>query len=385
MGIFDFLRKITGNEKTKEIEKEKITFSEIGSWVEKKRKEIEIKEEKIFVLILERINALANELKRKINIAKNINVEQKKAEDRIKSAVEEGRKKYVECIESLINNLNNLQRDKLEKVIVNIDRTFLDFNKRSHMSYERATILIGKEMEDIKNDLKVFSKEMVNIFDENKELVDLSKGISLIESKLKRFGEIRTELEKINELIISLDKEIADKEEENKLIIEEIEEIKKNSEYLEYLEKQRKIKLLEDELKKDFLDLGKLIDFRALGNFYHIFEDKMEIVKSHRDHLQTNFQKDNGENILDLLNESKLNHENILGKIAQINKKKEEILENEKSRDKTRELYSKTTKIITEIGNLRNKKSREEKKGEMLGASEEEIINEIRGGYVSLN
>jgi len=385
MGIFDFWRKITRNEKTKEIEKEKIAFSEIERRVENKRKEIEIKDGKIFVLIRERINVLINELKIKMNIVKNINVEQKKAEDKIKSVVEEGRKKYVESVESLINNLDNLQRDKLEGVIANIDKTFLDFNKRSHMSYERATILIGKEMEDIKNELKVFSKEMINVFDENKESVDLSKSISFIESKLKRVEEIKAEFKKISGLITSLDKEIIDKEEENKLIIEKIEEIKKSAEYLENLEKQVKIKLLEGELKKDFLDLGQLIDFKALGNFYHIFEDKMGIVKSHRDHLQTNFQKDNGENILNLLNESKLNNENILDKIAQINKKKEEIFGDEKSRDKTQELYSKTTKIISEIGNLRNKKSKEEKKGEMLKASEKEISNEIREVYMSLN
>lgn len=385
MGIFDFLRKITENRKTKETEKEKIALSEIGNFIENRRKEIELREGKIFVLIQDRINALVNELKRKINIVKNINVGQKKAEDRLKSAVEEGRKKYVESVEFLINNLNNLQEDKLENIIADIDKTFLDFNKRSHMSYERATILIGKEMEDIKNELKVFSKEIINVFDENKELVDSSKSISLIKSRLKLFGEIKTELEKINELITSLSKEIADKEEENKLIIEEIEEIKKSSEYLEYLEKQRKIKLLEDELKKDFLDLGQLIDFKALGNFYHIFEDTMEVVKSHRDHLQTNFQRDNGKNILNLLNESKLNNENILDKIAQITRKKEEIPENEKSMDKTRELYSKTTKIITEIGNLKNKKSREEKKYEMLKAGEEEIANKIMEGYASLN
>jgi len=112
MGIFDFWRKITRNEKTKEIEKEKIAFSEIERRVENKRKEIEIKDGKIFVLIRERINVLINELKIKMNIVKNINVEQKKAEDKIKSVVEEGRKKYVESVESLINNLDNLQRDK---------------------------------------------------------------------------------------------------------------------------------------------------------------------------------------------------------------------------------------------------------------------------------
>jgi len=382
MGIFDFLRKIA-DKKIKGTKPEKIAFPEIEKWIENKTKEIEAREEEIFALIKEKINVLANELKIKMSVLEDVDIESKKVEYQIKSTVNEGRKKYIECAKSLINNLNNVQKDRLEKVITHINMVFLDFNKSSYTSYERATILIGKEMGDIMGELKVFSKNMTEVFNKNKDIVDSFNVIYLIKSKLKQFEKIEKDIDRISKAIISIEQEIIEKENENKKILEEIEKIKNDADYLEHLEKLEKIKSLREDLKKNFLSLRQLIDFKALGNFYHIFEDKIEMIKSFREEFETNFQKDDGKSISNLLNNAKLNTKDISDKINQINKKREEIAkneteaENEKNKDKSQELCSKTSDIIIRIGNLTNEKAREEKRCEKLKASKKGILNEI--------
>jgi hypothetical protein len=382
MGIFDFFRKIFWEEEPKEIEKQKISFSEIGSWVEKKAGENETREKEVFNLIQEKIIFFSNELNEKVNILKNVDIESKKAEEKIKSIVAEGRKKYLEFTESFINDLNAIQKDNLEKVISSINKIFLDFNKSSNMSYERATILIGKEMGEIKDSLKSLSKELIKVFDESKHIVDSSKAISLIQLKLKQMGVIEKNIKRANELKAALGRQIINKKEEDKRILEEIEKIKKSPEYLEHSEKLNRVKFLEEDLEKDFLNLRQLINFKALGNFYHIFEDKIEIVKSYRDNFQINFQKDNGEGILNLLNTAKLNTEEISDKINQISTKREEItkieIENEKNKDPVQELHSKLTNTVLEVGNLNNEKAREEKRDKKLEANREEIVNQIK-------
>ena len=143
---------------------------------------------------------------------------------------------------------------------------------------------------------------------------------------------------------------------------------------------QEKVKSLEEDLEKEILNLKQLIDFKSLSNFFHIFENEMKIVKIHREDFSTEFKKDDGEKILRLVNEAKLNSEDIEEKIIQIKSKKEEIAENKQKvkKDTTHELYSETTKIILEIGNLINEKSKKEKRKEMLNISKEEIIKEIK-------
>ena len=383
MGIFDFFKKIITDKKAEEAEKEKIAFSGIADWIEKKRKEIENKEEEVFTFVKEIINIFTNEIKEKINILKNIDINSKREEDKIKSITEEGRKKYLEFVELFIKNLDNLQQDKLEKIIININKIFSDFNKNSHMSYERATILIGKEMGSIKDEIKVFSKNLIKVFDENKNIINSYKVVSLIKIKLKQLEETERDFNRVNETISTLTKKVTDKEEENKKILEEIEEIKKSPDYLEYLERLKKIKSIEEDLEKDFFSLRQLIDFKALGNFYHIFEKEIKIVNSYKDNFQTNFQKDNGANILNLLNQAKLNTQEISDKINQIRKKKEEIMKNETEieKDKTQELYSRIARTITEADNLKNLKTKEGKRCEKLNSSKKNIIKNIKEDF----
>ena len=218
MGIFDFLKKITKEKESEGVKAERIAFSEARSWIENKKKEIEIKEKSMFVLIKARISQFTHNLEVKINIAKSVDVNVKKAEDKLKSATEEGRSKYLESLEYFIRNLNSLQEDRTEAVVFNVNKFFSSFNKTSHMSYERATILIGKEMGDIKDEIKLFSKDLIGLFDSHKDIIDLSKNISSIEVKLRQVEEIEKDEVRINEKIVTLEKEILEKEEENTAI-----------------------------------------------------------------------------------------------------------------------------------------------------------------------
>ncbi len=384
MGIFDFLRKLTQSTKAEKPELEKVSLSNLGAWTESKIKDLKAKEKETLALIQKKVEFLADELKEKINAAESFDINLKKEEDKIKSSVEEGRKKYLESVISIINNLNGLKKESLEKTIADTDKIFSDFNKRSRMSYERATILIGKEMAEIKESLKAFSGDLIKIFEGNKSLIEFSRAVFLIKLKLIQFEKIEQERQKIDREIISLNNKITEKEKESGEILAEIAAIKKSPEYLEKQERQEKIKLFKNELEKDIYDLGQLIDFKALGNFYHIFENEMQIVKAHRDDFQVNFQKDLGRSILSLLETAKLNNKNISDKLNQMHKKKEEILkletdlENEKNKDKANELYSGSTKTILEIGDSKNKKSREEKRLEKLKEDKEKVINELK-------
>src|SRR3989338_9414186 len=156
MGIFDFFRK----KKSAEFAAEKVHSSEIGNWINVKIRNIDKKNKEIFLLIREKVGVLEKEMKGKIIAAEEINIEKKKSDERIKAVVEEGRNKYVEFVKNLLDDLRNLKEKEFEKSIEEINKIFSDFNKKAHMSYERATILIGKEMSSIRDSLKSFSKEI---------------------------------------------------------------------------------------------------------------------------------------------------------------------------------------------------------------------------------
>jgi hypothetical protein len=387
MGIFSFLKKIAKTSNVEEIVMEKLAFSEIEDWIANKIKENELKEKEVVLGIKGKIEDLINELREKIEVLQSFDVGARKEKEEIKNVVIGSREKYVESVEDLIEKLNNLEEFKLEKLIEKINRIFFDFNKSSFKNYERTTILIGKEMASIKESLKVFSTDLLKTFDENKFVIDFFKDILVAKEKLNVINLISKSLRGIGENKLNLNKKINEKEEENRILKQSLETIKTSVAYLERLAEQKKIEFLREESKKNILELRQLLDFKALTSFFHINPEQMKMVQEHRENFQTNFEKDNGQTIIELLDEAKLNNDIILEKVNQIRANIEEIVNHEKelTEDETKEVYSKIKEICLEIDNLKTENSKEEKRNEKLKADKEELIIVLKQELCKMN
>ena len=385
MKLSGFLKKLIQRKNEKQPEIEKLSILNLEIWIENKIKDIKFKEKNIINSIFEEIKSFSDKVNEKMNSVKEFDLNLKKEDDRIKSIVEEGRKKYLESIEYFLYRLNNLNKENLEKIISEIDTIFSDLSTKSEKSYQRATVLIGKEMAELKKVLEIFSKELIIIFKENKETLEFHKTILLIKSRLKSFERIQEEIEKTEEEIDFLGNKIIEREKEHQKIIHQINIIKKSPEYLKKQKHQEEIDFLINNLEKDILNLKQAIDFKALGNFYHIFENEMQVVKNYRDNFQSNFHKSNGKEILNLLETAHLTNQIIVDKINQIKAKKEEIqkleikveIENKKYQNEKSYLINK--KIMIELDDLKNKKFHEEKKLVRFKEDRERMIDEVKG------
>jgi len=382
MGMLEYFKKLIKKEETSKIEKEKIHPSEILNWIKNKKNENEIKEKEFFKVIQNKIDTFTDQLEKKIDIAEAVDVETKKADNRLKAITNEGRKRYIESLRGFVQNLNDLKKSDFENFTKEIDKTFANFSKFSNKNYERATVLIGKEMADIKREIKSFSTELIETFDENKKISEVSNALLLIKENLSKFSEVKKEKEKAEKSFDLTCKKINGLENEKKKILEEIEKLKESEEYKKNQEKIKKAEKLKEELKNEILGFEQLIDFKALSNFYHVFEDQMKVVKLYKNNFLEQFQKEGGDKILNLLDEAKMKSKNILEKINQINSKKDEItkLGQEIKEDKTNELNLKVIRTIQEIGDLEREKSREKKVYEKTDSNKKEFLRLIKRG-----
>ncbi len=379
MGLFDLFRKLVGKNQNNLVALEKLTFSEIEPWIKDKIKENEAKQMEIIFGIKDKIKIQNNELNEKIRILENFDVWAKKDKAQIKEVVNDSRKDYILAVENFMGNLNNLEIKEFEEFMKKINKIFLDFNKSSYKNYERTTILIGKEMLNIKEGIRIFSKEVLKTYEENKELIEFSKTIPIIKSKYNNINFIDNSLNSIVEKKIYLDKKINGEEGKNKILKQKIGEIKISQNYLDFLKNQKKGESLKLELKENISELKNLIDFKALANFFHIFEDQMVIVKKHRDDFYSTFLEDNGKLIISFLEESKLNNNQIFEKLEKINSKIDETATHKKEikKDETQEIYFKIKEIILEIDNLKIEKVKEGRREEKLKINRGELMDEL--------
>lgn len=389
MKFLNFLKKLKNIGKAEkrpepEQEKEKVKLSEIENWLKSKEDEIIRKEKELFPIIRERTDVFEKEVEEKLNALESVDLEPKKADERLKSQSYEGRKKYAGFVRELIEKLKSLEEDRLQATESKFNSLFSNFSKKAGKSYERATILIGEEARKVKEETQKYFNEITTIFKNNKNLTEKAKIISSLKKKADWLKNTNNTKEKFNKELKETEEMIDKKARENKEIFDETGKIEESPDYAKYKEKQEKLRSLKNEKGKEISSLRQNIDFKTLGNFYHSFPDKMEIVKSYRDNFTNYFEEDNGKRIIDLIEKANLPAKKIHEKLNLIKKKNDEIsgLENEIKEDKSRkrlsDLTAKMTNVTMELGGLRSKKSIHEQKLEKLKINKGKIIEKIK-------
>tara|TARA_Y100000034_G_scaffold104792_1_gene131602 strand:+ start:8 stop:1153 length:1146 start_codon:yes stop_codon:yes gene_type:complete len=377
MGFFDFFKK----KKEQTVEIKKISQNEFQDWLLDKKTKIEKQEQEFLILIKKRISQFISELEEKISVLHKVNIEEKKVEEKIKLIVKENLRNYIDYLEKLIIKLKEIDKD----IIIKINFIFTDFQKKSALTYEKATILIGREMKDIKENIRKFFTDIEVIIKNNQDIIDESRIIRLLEIEVKKFNETKKTKSEIKKNIEESNNKINNLKENIKVKEEEIENIKKSEKFLEENKKEEELKTKKQELEEDILNLSRIIDFKALANFYHIFEDKMKIIKEYRENFKQTFQKTNGENIMLLLRESKLHSVDILNKFQEIEEKRKEINNIIIEETGIENLEYVIKEIKSEIEDFNLKKLMKEKKLEKLEINLNDIIESIKTELIKIN
>jgi len=388
VGIINFFKKIFEKEEIVEVKPpEKISFESIGIWISNKREEIEIKEKQLLILIKNKIIDVNGELEGKLVMLENIDFSKKRGEERVKALVKEGLDKYVESARELMENLIGIEESNFRKFILRIKQIFLEFDRKSFVSYQKANFLIGKEMVAARDSIVGLSKFIEDLFQKNKDLADASKSMNLIKLKSDQINELDKTLASFNLRIDGFNQKINNREEQTKKILEEISKIKESPGYLENLNKQKGVDEIKRELAREIYQLKEMIDFKALANIFYVNKKQMDLIKAHKENFQNSFEKDNGETILKFLDEAKINSDSIKNKVKQINETREKIIIGNKEikKDETLDLDIDLSKIKFEIESLVNEKEQEERAHEKLNLTKAENLNLIEKEFIELN
>ena len=332
MRLFNFFRK---KDKVKELsENEKITFKELERYLANEQEKLEIKESEFF----ETINNLAIqhslEVEKKIRILEEIDINSKKIEERAKIIVNQSVEKYVIEVKKLLAELKDSKKDTIQEFINHINKIFLNFNKRSAIFYGRSNYIIGDELLAVKNSIQKIYQEFETLIISEKELIAKSTTIKDIKSLQKNIEEKTKKKEQAIEEI----NRIASLIEEKEQIIEKIEssnkKFQKSEEYSSFRKSIEDIKEKEQTINKLIIECKNLINFKELMGLYYSSELKKEIVKKYRDSFSVQFSKTNAKELLDLIDDSKINNrEKILLAAKNIADEKEKVIENKKHLD----------------------------------------------------
>lgn len=308
MGIFNFFK--TKDKSKEEANLTKVNLREFEEFIKEKEAKNE-KRSKIFLSqVFDRLKQVILELEEEViilngnNISKNL--AERKAEERVKIIVSENLKAYAYQLEKLIVKLQTLEENNPILLIKKIDGLFNDFSVKSNVNFQKATFLVGKEIEAVGESVSRFFRDLKSLVQENEEL---TKDYELIEFGELSISEMK-KLEKLKEEVQNKVKSFIYEEKSLKSLVDkniiELENYKKTKEYKEFVELKLKAKNLDDEIKKEIAYLRSSIDFKALEKIFHTNEKKMTILKKYNQDFYDSFKLDNCNVIIDLMKEAKI-------------------------------------------------------------------------------
>jgi len=372
MGLFDFFRK---KEKPPEIEK--TSFSELEIWLENRKRILRSEKENILLQIKERVSSLSSNIAEKSEVLEKIDLSKKKEMDKLKIIVKENLLNYNSRLSNLISNLQDLEDSDPNALMEKIYSQIADFEKSSNLSYQKATILVGRELDDIRIAIRNFIKSLKSLGENNKDTLLTYKTIISVESELieiKKSEDIRKQFSKKisnnDETIKSLEKQIESINE--KIII-----VKKSNKFKDIQERKEKLGKNKELLEKAFFKLKGNIDFKKLGKIYHSNKKKMTKLQQFKENFIESFEKDKGESLNSLLTDSNTNSDLIRDNINNIIKMKKEIAGISLDGDETIELKLSINKLKNNIQEITDYSLKEKKRNQKFNSNEMESKNKI--------
>ena len=383
MKILSFLKKFI-KEEPRELEPENLNLNEIDSWIENKDQEFKTQDKNFLSQINQHKQELVANLKEKQVELEDFNLDEKKAEQRIKSIVQENFHNYLKYTSKLVEDLELLDIANSKELIEKLDTLFINFQKKSQSSFQKATFLVG-EIGAIREQIDNFTKQLKTLINENKKLIDSTSIFAAIQNNNQELLEIKNSQKEIKKKI-KLNKGKKDTHEiKVKDNQKNIDELKETNEYKEELKQKRAIDLKYNSLETEIYNLKKEINFKELANTYHKNEKEMIIIKDHKDNFLTAFEKDQGKKIAELVDKKAVNDK--LQKISELKKEINEM-ENKLDLKKGVELSlkeSEINKFQEDIKESNSEDNREKKLLEKAEISKQEVLDRLKKGFEMMN
>jgi len=378
MAIKDFLKKIFSKQEEVK-EKEKIKFSQVGRWIEKSSSELGKREEQASENIVSRVNQFISDLETQMKILEIIDTNKKKVEEKVKMIVKENLLLYISYLAKMAESLKEINK---KNPLDHLDIIFAEFSKKSEPAYQKATFLIGKELGETRKLISVFSKDINEIVNLNKEVYT---KLTLIKKVKKKIEEIDSLKKSESEIILNQEQiglNLEDKRKAINIIKTSISSLKNSQAYLSSQDKKNENIQAKQELLKEFQKIKEKIDFKHLASIFHVNEKKMRIVKEHNSGFLISLERDNGESILSLLEETRNKElrESLEGLI-----KKNKELNSFQEIDESLELESDIKRIELEIQSLEQEKTKLEKAKEKLQENTRNLVKEIKSELETIN
>ncbi|MBI2632346.1 hypothetical protein HYW75_05055 [Candidatus Pacearchaeota archaeon] len=391
MAIKEFLRNLFRKEEKfdEHIGVIDLPFEKLQSKIVSELQTIEKEKDIVKKEIRENVLRFSSDLNEQIKILKNIDLSKRKEIEKIKLITLDNLKIYISHLEKLTDylvNEANYKELEVKEYAEDINNTLTKFMHSSHSSFEKATILIGKELEQNKALIIEFFNLHRNLFSANKNIFEKEMQLSSLNNLLENYNSVNSaisdneiEFVTISEKMNNSLKEKQNKEKELSLLIN-------SSLYKEILVDKNNLQEEKNILNSEITSLKEQIDLKYLLKLFHNDDKKSKIIKSYKENFLSGLSSD-AELILGVIIEQVRPEMKIQEKLKKI-KEKNSSLQNKSlssiEKDKIN-IERKLSNLLVESKSLENELEKSRKKQDKIKEKLSFTKSEIKISAAKLN
>lgn len=350
-----------------------LTYAGAKQWLQRERR-VEAEEERDAQRALkERVGRFLTELDVKREALAAVDYESRNVEKRAKAIVRGNLQKYLLLVETLRSDVAALDEEEPAASLVSLQHLLKEFATRSEKNYQRATLLIGEEIAQVKRCVADFARALTQMAEQEGS----APPLAAIDGIVQRIDEEATALKECRQRVTSCNKRLQALAEREAAIQASINELRNSDGFARQKEKRKQIeKKLKDELRL----LKSMIDFKALGNEFHTDEKRMRIIQEYKTAFAERFRKD--QRIMALLAEAKLQSAAMVASAERI-AKAETALAAQTPNDGTAHLVAEREQLVRERASREQERTKELKRQEKLRVHSHELKNELRAALAA--
>jgi hypothetical protein len=293
MGFFDFIKKVFAAETPIEENKEAITIENLSSKLDELESNSQEQVKRVSLDVKNRIHQLILDLKNSLQILKTLTIQDKKEHEKIKLLVKQNLDLYAKYLEKLIETLEESSTDYM-----NINQFLENFKNSSRNSYEKATILIGKELGAAKEKIKEFQLWFQQILEENKDSLEKESNILKLRKKLEDINYLNSIKSELVYYKSNLEENKQALEKEKKTKQEEAEKTRETEEFKRF-EQGAKIKQRDENLlEQEILAIKQEINLKEMLKFFHKDEKISRLLESYMENFRANMKEEHFQSLI---------------------------------------------------------------------------------------
>ena len=272
-------------------ETRKVKFQNLNAEVDAEIEDTKRRVKDIKEQIRQRTIQFNRELEEHIKTLNSIDLKERKDYERIKFIVAENLKVYISHLQHLkeeLGNLNPADSDYLEKINIISE----NFKKSSINSFQKATILIGKELEDVVNSIKNFARDIDAIISQDGYVFETAKKEDILKNLLLKLEEEKKNALQIRNHLENFEQDMKGLEDTRREAEKSLEDAKNSNEYSRFIEAREELKNKREKLQGEIFRAKMEIDIKAMLKQFHSDRKKSIVLENYSEDFNAALEND---------------------------------------------------------------------------------------------